>query len=103
MSYGQYLDTVDEAARVHAILRKHPLPTGIRGYRLEFGEDTTGDPAVTIWFVVDDNDDPTDNEVAETSRFVRKIKTELRESGLRHWPYTRFSPASEAKRLLGWT
>ena len=60
-----------------------------------FGTDATGDPAVTIWLTVIDDDDASDATIREIRGFIDAAKNELHDLGLRHWPYFRFRPAKE--------
>ena len=92
------VSTTDEERIVRDILQKRPLPETVRSFAVEFGEDFTGDPAVTIWLIVDDNPNPPKRALDRVVRFVRETEDDLLNAGLRHWPYVRFSPASEAER-----
>ena len=93
--------TLDEAKRIDDVIRKRKLPPSVRDFRIEFGADSTGDPAVTIWLVVDDDSNPSKHVLNKVTQFVRDIENDLMDLGLRHWPYVRFSPASEAKEYFG--
>lgn len=92
--------TAEEANRISQIIKQRPLPESVRSFRIEFGTDSTGDPAVTIWFIVDDDPNPSKRVLDQTTRFVRETENELMDLELRHWPYIRFSPASEADRYF---
>ena len=93
--------TVDEAQKIHGIMGKRKLPPSVRDFRIEFGADSTGDPAVTIWLIVDDDPNPSKQVLDKVTQFVRAIEDDLMDLRLRHWPYVRFSPASEAKEYFG--
>ncbi len=93
-------DITEEDRRIRQVLSRRRLPELIRDFKIEFGTDLTGDPAVTIWLIVDDDPNPTKRVLDETTRFVRETESELMELGLRHWPYIRFSPASEAEEYF---
>ena len=89
--------TLQEAARIREIIQAHPLPPGVHDFRIEFGEDSTGDPAFTVWLIVSENDDETDEaEMAASFDFVRDIKSAIRRAGLRHWVYVRFGLLEDA-------
>jgi len=92
--------TADEDRIVRDIVQRRPLPETVRSFVVEFGEDSTGDPAVTIWLIVDDNPNPPKRALDLVTRFVRETESDLLSAGLSHWPYIRFSPASEAKRYF---
>ena len=89
-------DTAEEAGKIRRVMEKRPLPESVRGFKVEFGTDSTGDPAVTIWLIVDDDPNPPKRILDQTTRFVRETENDLMGLGLRYWPYIRFSPASEA-------
>jgi hypothetical protein len=89
--------TVEETRQIHQIISKRPLPESVQAFKVEFGTDSTGDPAVTIWLIVDDDPNPPKRVLEQTTRFVRETESDLLNLGLRHWPYIRFSPESEAK------
>jgi hypothetical protein len=92
--------TLDEAKKIREVILKRPLPESVRSFRMDFGTDSTGDPAVTIWLIVDDDPNPPKRTLDQVSRFVRETENDLMDLGLRHWPYIRFSPASEAKKYF---
>jgi hypothetical protein len=92
--------TVAEAKTIRQVLLKRPLPESVRTFRIEFGTDSTGDPAVTIWLIVDDDPNPPKRVLDQVTRFVSETESDLIDSGLRHWPYIRFSPASEAEKYF---
>ena len=92
--------TAEEARKIHQIIKKRPLPESVRSFKVEFGTDSTGDPAVTIWLIVDDDPNPPKRVLDQTTKFVRDTESDLLKLGLRHWPYIRFSPASEAQQYF---
>jgi hypothetical protein len=92
--------TVEETRQIDQVIKKRPLPESVRSFRIEFGTDSTGDPAVTIWLIVDDDPNPPKRVLDQTTKFVRETEGDLLNLGLRHWPYIRFSPASEAKQYF---
>jgi hypothetical protein len=94
------LDTFDEAKRIRSVVDARALPPGVVDYGLSFGEDATGDPSVTVWLVVEDDSNPTDEQMKPVVKFVRSLKDALLEARLRHWPYVRFVHRSEAGRYL---
>jgi hypothetical protein len=82
-----------EEKLVRGILRKWTLPPNVRGFDVDFGEDSAGDPAVWIWLAVDDEVQPSDQSIAGLAKFVRDVRSDLLRAGLRYWPYVRFRPA----------
>ena len=92
--------TADDARKIHQVIQKRQLPESIRKFHVEFGTDSTGDPAVTIWLVVDDDPNPPKQVLDQVTEYVREIRDDLMDSRLHHWPYIRFSSASEAERYF---
>jgi hypothetical protein len=82
-----------EAAIVRGILDKWRLPSNVHGVDFDFGEDSTGDPAVWIWLTVEDESQPSPKSIEGLTRFVTEVRSDLLRAGLRHWPYVRFRPA----------
>jgi hypothetical protein len=83
-----------EADIVRGIVNKWQIPANVRAVDFDFGEDSTGDPAVWIWLTVDDELQPSRQSIAGLSQFVTDIRSDLLRAGLRHWPYVRFRPAA---------
>ncbi len=92
--------TLAEAQKVRQVIQKRPLPASVQNFKLEFGTDSTGDPAVTIWLVIDDDPNPSKQILDEVTRYVGETENDLIDLGLRHWPYIRFSPAHEAEKFF---
>ncbi|HUN43508.1 MAG TPA: hypothetical protein VMU81_24700 [Acetobacteraceae bacterium] len=92
--------TAEQADKISRVIRSRALPESVRNFKIEFGPDSTGDPAVTIWPIVDDDPNPPKRVLDETSRFVRETETDLVNLGLRHWPYVRFMLASQANQYF---
>jgi hypothetical protein len=93
-------DTADEADKITQVFNKRALPESVRTFKIEFGTDSTGDPAVTIWLIVDDDPNPPKRVLDQTTKFVREAEHDLLDLGLHHWPYIRFSLASEAEQYF---
>jgi hypothetical protein len=78
---------------VRGILKKWTLPPNVHRFDVDFGEDSTGDPAVWIWLTVDDELQPSPQSIAGLNSFVTDVRSDILRAGLRHWPYVRFRPA----------
>src|SRR5579875_1399110 len=75
------LECVEKAAK------QGRLPKQVhRDFGLEFGEDSAGDPAVWIWFPVDD-DRLSREEIEQVAELTDSIQREVLQSQGRHWPY----------------
>jgi hypothetical protein len=82
-----------EAQIVQGILAKWKRPSNVRDVSFEFGEDSTGDPAVWIWLTVDDELQPSNQSISGLNRFVTDVRSDLLRAGLSYWPYVRFRAA----------
>ena len=90
----------EEADKIRRIIERRPLPESVRDFRIEFGTDSTGDPAVTIWLIVDDDPNPPKRVLDQTTKFVRETEADLMQLRLHHWPFVRFALASEAAQYF---
>jgi hypothetical protein len=91
-----FLPTPDELDRLRAAMRTVRFPPDVvESWDYEFGLDSSGDPAVWIWLVVDDRaaDDPA--FTATTARLQREILQSLQRAGVSRWPYVRFRTISD--------
>jgi hypothetical protein len=86
-----------EIRAIQDLLKKRPLPAAVKGIELEFGEDSTGDPAVWIWLLVDDDVAPSAAKLDELGRFQRGLLSDSIDAGLSHWPYVRFRARQTAE------
>jgi hypothetical protein len=69
--------------------RSHEYPDGVTRIGFEFGEDSTGDPAVWISIFVKRDLEPTKETVDAIHDFAQAIRLEIIEARKRHWPYVR--------------
>lgn len=97
----QLLDTTDDARHIRAIMAERPLPRGVVDYGLSFGEDWAGDLAATVWLVVEDGSNPSDEDMRPIIDYVRELRDALVDARLSHWPFVRFIHRSEAGPYLG--
>lgn len=93
---------------IHKIVKKHLKGAqrilelgGVRDFGVEFGDDSTGDPAVWIKFEIDQDDDPSTQKVNALNELTDSVTRLLLERlGPDPWPYVRFRaiPRPEGKR-----
>lgn len=84
------LDTrtqVDEDATIRRIVDGMPPPDDVKGYDVEFGSDWEGDPAVYVWFLVDDDLRPSEEKLERVGRYMDKVTRALLDAELSHWPF----------------
>jgi hypothetical protein len=94
-----YLPTGEETRMLRDAMKNVRFPAGVLTWEFEFGRDSTGDPAVWIWIVVDDTAANEPGFDREANLLPRQIREALRKSGIERWPYVRFRTASEQKAL----
>lgn len=83
-----------EASRLHDLVKEYAVKAGYERFQLEFGEDSTGTPAVWVWFIVDDDLKPSQEKLASANTLVKTVRSELIRSGEERWPYVSFRTAS---------
>lgn len=80
----------DEEARirklVRGVLKKRRLPFVV-GSDVELGEDSTDQPAVWIWLLIDPRSKLTKGELGRINELGRSIKTEIFQNDFRREPY----------------
>lgn len=82
-----------EASRVHDLVAKYANKAGYKHFQLEFGEDSTGTPAIWVWFIVDDDLKPSQEKLASANTLAQEVRSELIRSEER-WPYVNFRTAN---------
>jgi hypothetical protein len=95
---GEGTASVGEARAIQDILKGRPWPPAVKGFELEFGEDSTGDPAVWVWLMIDDDVSPPAEKIKELGRFRRGLVSAIMDAGLSHWPYVRFRTRQSEER-----
>jgi hypothetical protein len=82
--------TVAEASRIRALVNQHKRPRGVLSWNAEYGEDSTGDPAVWIWFHFEDKDGISKRKIHELTDFVESVRSDLLQAKIGRWPYVGF-------------
>ena len=78
-----------EEATIRRIVDAMPWPEDVKGYDVEFGSDWEGDPAVRVWFLVDDDLRPSEEKLKRVGRFMDEVTGALLDAELSHWPFVR--------------
>ena len=79
----------EEAETIRRIVEGMPWPEDVKGYDVEFGSDWEGDPAVYVWFLIDDDLRPSEEKLQRVGRFTDQITRALLDAELSHWPFVR--------------
>jgi hypothetical protein len=98
-----YLSTAEardiERILAHAV---RPDESWIPTLDFKLGNDATGDPAVWVWLIVNDDVDVENADVQTKLQTVRnRIDSELAQAKVERFPYTLVRSRSEVKELLG--
>lgn len=76
-----------EVKLINSVIKRHRFPSGVKTWSAEYGEDSTGDPAVWIWFHYKDDEGASQQNIHELSDFVHLIRDHLLEADIGRWPY----------------
>lgn len=79
--------STEEARKIHDVVRRHSLPAGINSFLVKFGEDSAGERAVWISFVVGPEFSESKHSISALNRFVREVRSDLLSAKLPYWPY----------------
>ncbi len=78
---------------VNRVLKERRLSL-IVGSDVELGEDSTEQPAVWIWLVIDPRSKLTKSELGQINELAGSIKTEIFETNVQRQPYVRLRTAA---------
>jgi len=87
-----------EAEQIRELVQKAAEPEGFPAFELSFGEDSTGDPAVWIWFLIENADEATTSRLKAMRRLRERVQTTLFEHQIGRIPYIRYREALPSKR-----
>jgi hypothetical protein len=82
--------SLSEARRIRSLVNRHKRPHGVLTWEAKYGEDSTGEPAVWIWFHVNDEEKISQPRIEELTDFVENVRSGLLEAKLGRWPYVGF-------------
>ena len=88
----------EEKRLIHEVVARRPLPKNVDAFEIEFGEDWTGDPAVTIWLSMARREAQRSDAYQELGAFIQATEHELVALGLPHWPFVRVRMPSHMQR-----
>jgi hypothetical protein len=70
--------SLPEVKLIDSVIKRHRLPSGVKTWSAEYGEDSTGEPAVWIWFHYKDDEGISQQKIHELSGFVHLISVRPR-------------------------
>ena len=88
--------STDEARQIGHLVKEVAEAEGFRSFELNFGEDSTGSPAVWIYFILDPAYPTTPREIKLLTRLGRAVKSRLFQNQINRVPYVRFREKSVA-------
>lgn len=80
----------NEVGRIREVLLTLEKPHGIHLFKLHFGDDTTGDPAVWISFLLPRDYPTAPADIRALTDLGRRARKELLDTGLNRIPYVDF-------------
>jgi hypothetical protein len=80
----------DQTRKIRAAVKKAASPMGFDRFELEFGEDSTGDPAVWIKFSLKPGFKPTEQNLARLNDLSSAVKDQIFDAGVERLPYVDF-------------
>ena len=97
VAYKEISDPDKEKTRirrlVNRVLKERRLSL-IVGSDVELGEDSTDQPAVWIWLLIDPRSKLTKSELGHINELASSIKTEIFETNVQRQPYVRLRTAA---------
>jgi hypothetical protein len=88
---------ISEVRLVHKLVKRVGRPVGIQSFEVEFGEDSTGDAAVWVWFSIRDDFPTSKSGIDKLNEFATSVRQELLGSKLNRVPYVRFRSENQPK------
>jgi hypothetical protein len=79
-----------EDRAIRNLVKKFPLPSGVRSFEIKYGKDSTGNPALWVRFIIDEGLAQRAHSIPEWNSLRRNVQGELLRSNLKFWPYVEF-------------
>lgn len=80
----------DEAKIVHDLVKRSVKAKDFEDFDVTFGEDSTGDRAVWISFLLDPDYPTADSDIQRLSKLSDRVRSAFFKSGIDRIPYVRF-------------
>src|SRR5882724_9203438 len=80
--------SLPETRKIHEVIKRHTFPRTVKPkFEVNFGEDSSGQRAVWIWFSVDEDLKPSEAKISELTNFISSVRSDLLNADLAFWPY----------------
>ena len=93
---GNSTARVSEERGIRRMVKQIAEPEGFSLFELDFGEDSTGTPAVWISFLLDHEYPTTKDSIQALTRLGQRVKSNLFEHDISRVPYIRFRERQKA-------
>jgi hypothetical protein len=82
-----------QEATIREVVASIPLPEGIKLLRIEFRNDSTGDPALFLIYSIDESLKSDDEWIQDLSALTKTTRSRIRDLDETRFPYLRFVAA----------
>ena len=93
---GNSTARASEERGIRRLVKQVAEPEGFPLFELDFGEDSTGTPAVWISFLLDYEYPTTKDSIGALTRLGQRVKSNLFEHDINRVPYIRFRERQKA-------
>ena len=91
--------SMHDSLAIHEMLEQAHVSDQVNTYVVRTGEDSTGDPAVKIWVILNDEVGESPDFGRETADISQQVVAVLRDRHVDLWPYVRFRTRSEQDEI----
>lgn len=81
---------VEEVNQIYDLIGRHGWPADVRTFEVKFGKDSTDDPAVWIWYLVQDDHNPSAEKITKLNQFANSVRDDRFKANIKYWPYIDF-------------
>jgi hypothetical protein len=82
--------SADEVREIHKVVKSHRPPADVRAVEVNFGRDWIGAPAAWIWYLVEDDLDPSKEKIVRLNKFATSVQDALLKTSPSYFPYVDF-------------
>jgi hypothetical protein len=83
----RYGASAEMARRIYHLVETNSSSEFLRRFEIEFGPDSTDNPAVWVHLIVDADLRPSKEKIAKLGKVVRKVQAALLRENLGLWPF----------------
>jgi hypothetical protein len=79
--------SADEVREIQKVVNGHRPPPDVKAVKVDFGRDWIGAPAAWIWYLVEDDLNPSREKIVRLDRFATSVQNALLKSSPSYFPY----------------